>query len=145
MSTIKGPLINRLKTFTQVANVAGGRVYANRLPQEADLPAVVVRLTEKDRNQHLGGHDDSLIMDEFDIVTYAYNSSQAELIGDSIASTLENVEGEVISDANTNVSRTLEAVLIRDERDDVIPMGDESDRDIHEYVIETQIQHSPGS
>lgn len=146
MSTsIKGPLINALGAFTQVNGQADGRVYPDMIPQEKQLPAVTVEMTGKDRNQHLGGYDDSLIFEEFYIRVYSLSAAQADSIGDDIANTLEDIEETVISSDDESISRRLEAVLLQDETDDAVNFGGNSDKTIHIYQIEVQIQHSPGS
>ena len=142
MSSIKGPLIKRLKTFTAIAASAGGRVYSNTIPQGTTLPAVTVTLDTKDRNPHLGGYDDSLVMDDLYIRIYATDTPTAESIGDATAATLENIEGETIADATDSVSRKVQSVLIRDESDLVDTTYDLSDKYVYIYEIETQIQHS---
>lgn len=142
MSKLKGPLIKRLKTFTAVAASAGGRVYSNQIPQGTALPAVTVSLDTKDRNQHLTGYDDSLVMDEFYIRVYATDTATAESIGDSIAANLDSIEDETITDANDANGRVIQSVIIRDENDIVDSTYELSDEYVYIYEIETQIQHS---
>ena len=147
MPSVKGPLINRLKTFTDVASVAGGRVYANRVPQSGDLPCVIVELDNRERYQTLdglGGDGSGMNADTFLIRCYAHNSRDAEKIAEDIATNLEDIEGDTISDENTIVSRKVEAVVIIAERDDYKGEGLLSDIDINSIEIEVMVQHSPG-
>jgi hypothetical protein len=145
--SVKGPLINRLKTFTQVAAVAGGRVYANRVPQSGDLPCVVVELDNRERYQTLdglGGDGSGMNADTFLVRCYAHTSRDAEKIAEDIATNLEDIEGDTISDENTTVSRKVEAVVIVAERDEYDSQGLLSDIDVNSIEIELMIQHTPG-
>lgn len=145
-ASIKGPLIERLRSFDQVAAIAGGRVYPNRIPQGlANFPCVVVKLDTRERNQHLGQFDDSLVFDELEIVAYARDSADAELIGCDIAESIEEIEGESISDGSNSITRTVAATMIIDEEDDCIALGEQGDELIQYYQIELQIQHSPSN
>lgn len=148
MPSVKGPLINRLKTFTVVASVAGGRVYANRVPQSGGYPCVVVELDNRERYQTLDGlsdNGDGMTADTYLIRSYAHNSRDAERVSDDIATNLEDIEGTSISDEQGTVSRTVEAVMIMDERDEYASQGLNSDIDVHSIEIQVLIQHTQGA
>ncbi len=144
-ASIKGPLIKRLKTFEAVADLADGRVFPNHIPQgQSNLPCVVVNMERKDRNQHLGGFDDSLVFDHLYLTAYAKDSDTAEQIGCGIVEELESIEGESITDAKGRVTRTVEATMLIDEEDDCLALGENSDQVVQFYRLEVQVQHSPG-
>jgi len=144
LASIKAALINSAKSFTQVASLAGERVYPNRAFQgESQIPCVTIQVDTKDRFQRLDGFDDSLINEEFSIRAYAFDSATATTIGASLAEALEAIENTNITDAIAGNGRRVGSVILLDEQDDAEPLGELSDRMIHFYELRVQIHHTP--
>lgn len=94
-----GDLINKLKADSSLNNLTGGRVYPLHLPQDGDLPAVVLNITEVNPNhtKTATSKDDFV---EVDITTYSRSAQNSHKIAQRIRTVLDNFVG---SQGSTNI------------------------------------------
>lgn len=130
---MKSGLVALLRAESTVTAICGTRIYANRAPQNAAFPHVIITQMGSEENTSIDGASGQLRFLEFDIDCKAKSSVSAEALGNAVRVYLDDYSG-------TAGGYTVGAVLLNDESDDYEPPSDGSDVGVFVVTLDLTVQ-----
>jgi len=128
-------LIDLLRNASTVSSIAGGRVHANKAPQNSALPYIIVTQISSEENQTLDGSVGVRAVD-FDIDCKAERSVTANNLGNAVRIYIQNYTG-------TAGTETIKAVNLNDQSSQYESPEDGSDRGVYVSIIDATIHYEP--
>lgn len=114
--TLGTGLRTHLLSDTTIAGLVSGRIFPLRLPQKAEMPAIVYQQISGVRFAHLRGAE-ALARPRFQVDCWARTHDGAVALGAFVRQRLNGFAGTWTSDESPSVDITVQAILLQDERD----------------------------